>query len=194
MRPWRHDLNVIFFTFRSCRQLDGRQALFFENFFIPHIFLKFYFFKYKNEKKLHLRPPPSSLSWASPSGLPHAMHMHQHSLSLCVTVLVLLTHQLRQSGHTLQQNNTTCARWRLSLIAHTVGWLVAHSFCVLLPHLSSKKNYYHIIPGVLKLFASSSLSVSNLQLIRNMLQWQIRLFNLNYMFTCVPFDQINVEK
>ena len=145
-------------------------------------------------KKAHLQPPPSSLSWASPSGLPHAMHMHQHSLSLCVTVLVLLTHQLRQSGHTLQQNNTTCARWRLSLIAHTVGWLVAHSFCVLLPHLSSKKNYYHIIPGVLKLFASSSLSVSYLQLIRNMLQWQIRLFNLNYMFTCVPFDQINVEK
>ena len=48
-------------------------------------------------KKVHLRPPPSSLSWASPSGLPHAMHMHQHSLSLCVTVLVLLTHQLRQS-------------------------------------------------------------------------------------------------
>ena len=90
-------------------------------------------------KKAHLQPPPSSLSWASPSGLPHAMHMHQHSLSLCVTVLVLLTHQLRQSGHTLQQNNTTCARWRLSLIAHTVGWLVAHSFCVLLPHLSSKK-------------------------------------------------------
>ena len=56
MRPGRQDLNVNFFTFRSCRQLDGRQAPrrqapIFENFPIRHIFLKFCFFKYKNEKK-----------------------------------------------------------------------------------------------------------------------------------------------
>ena len=60
MRPKRHDLNVIFFTFRSCRPLDGRQAPcrplggrqapIFKNFPIRHIFLKFCFFKYKNEK------------------------------------------------------------------------------------------------------------------------------------------------
>ena len=56
MRPGRQDL-----TFRSCRQLDGRQAPcrplggrqapIFENFPIRHIFLKFCFLKYKNEKK-----------------------------------------------------------------------------------------------------------------------------------------------
>jgi len=40
-----------FFTFTSCRLLDGRQAPIFENSPIRHIFLKFYFFKYKNEKK-----------------------------------------------------------------------------------------------------------------------------------------------
>ena len=61
MRSGRQDLNVIFFTFRSCRPLDGRQAPcrplggrqapIFENFPIRHIFLKFCFFKYKNEKK-----------------------------------------------------------------------------------------------------------------------------------------------
>ena len=60
MRPGRQDLNVNFFTFRSCRPLDGRQAPcrplgvrqapIFENFPIRHIFLKFCFFKYKNEK------------------------------------------------------------------------------------------------------------------------------------------------
>ena len=56
----RQDLNVIFFTFRSCRPLEGRQAPcrplrgrqapIFENFSIRHIFLKFCFFKYKNER------------------------------------------------------------------------------------------------------------------------------------------------
>ena len=56
MRPGRQDLNVIFLKFRSCRQLApcrplrGRQAPIFENFPIRHIFLKFCFFKYKNEK------------------------------------------------------------------------------------------------------------------------------------------------
>ena len=54
MHPGRQDLNVIFFTFRSCRPLDGRQAPcrplrrrqapIFENFPIRHIFLKFCFF------------------------------------------------------------------------------------------------------------------------------------------------------
>ena len=54
MRPRRHDLNINFFTFRSWRQLDGRQlplspirgrqAPSFENFPIQHIFLKFCFF------------------------------------------------------------------------------------------------------------------------------------------------------
>ena len=33
-----------YFTFRSCRQLDGRQVPIFENFPIRHIFLKFWFF------------------------------------------------------------------------------------------------------------------------------------------------------
>jgi len=41
MRPGHQDLNIIFFTFRSP---------IFENFPIRHIFLKFCFFKYKNEK------------------------------------------------------------------------------------------------------------------------------------------------
>ena len=51
MHPGRQDLNVIFFTFRSCRPLDGRQAPIFEKFLIWYIFLKFcFFFKYKNEK------------------------------------------------------------------------------------------------------------------------------------------------
>ena len=56
MRPGRQDLNINFFTFRSCHQLDGRQAPcrppIFENFPIRHIFLKFCFFKYKNEKSV----------------------------------------------------------------------------------------------------------------------------------------------
>ena len=61
MRPGRQDLNNINVTFRSCRQLDGwlalcrplggRQTPIFENFPIRHIFLKFCFFKYKNEKR-----------------------------------------------------------------------------------------------------------------------------------------------
>ena len=64
MRPGRQDLNVIFFTFRLCRQLDGRQppcrplggrpSPIFENFSIRHIFLNF--FKYKNEKKTPKMP------------------------------------------------------------------------------------------------------------------------------------------
>ena len=54
MHPGRQDLNVIFFTFRSYRQLDGRQAPIFENFPIRHIFLKFYFFNIKM-KKAHNR-------------------------------------------------------------------------------------------------------------------------------------------
>ena len=60
MRPRRQDLNVIFFTFRSCRPLDGQQAPcrpwrqepIFENFPIRHIFLKFYFFNIKMKKFL----------------------------------------------------------------------------------------------------------------------------------------------
>ena len=58
--PWAPGPKCIFFTFRSCRQLNGRQAPcrplrgrqspIFENFTIRHIFLKFCFFKYKNEK------------------------------------------------------------------------------------------------------------------------------------------------
>ena len=61
MRPGRHDLNVNFFTFRSCRPLDGRHAPYrplggrqtpiFENFPIRHIFLKFCFFNIKMKKK-----------------------------------------------------------------------------------------------------------------------------------------------
>ena len=50
MRPGRQDLNVNFFTFRSCRPLDGRQSTIFENFPIQHIFLKFYFFNIKMKK------------------------------------------------------------------------------------------------------------------------------------------------
>ena len=50
MRHGHQDLNVNI-TFRSCRPLDGRQATIFENFPIRHIFLKFCFFKYKNEKR-----------------------------------------------------------------------------------------------------------------------------------------------
>ena len=55
MLPVRQDLNVIFFTFRSCRPLDGRQtpcrqAPIFENFPIRHIFLKFCFFYIKMKK------------------------------------------------------------------------------------------------------------------------------------------------
>jgi len=50
MRPGRQDLNVIFFTFRSCRHLDGRQTPIFENFPIRHIFLKICFFNIKMKK------------------------------------------------------------------------------------------------------------------------------------------------
>ena len=62
MRPRRQDLNVIFFTFRSrrplngrqtpCRPLGRRQTTIFENFPIRHIFLKFYFFNIKMKKFL----------------------------------------------------------------------------------------------------------------------------------------------
>ena len=54
MHPGRQDLNVNFFTFRACRQLDGRQAPIFKNFPIRHIFLKSCFFKYKNKKRQKL--------------------------------------------------------------------------------------------------------------------------------------------
>ena len=47
MRPGRQDLNVNFFYIWSCRQLDGRRASIFENFFIRYIFLKLYFFNIK---------------------------------------------------------------------------------------------------------------------------------------------------
>ena len=47
----------MFFTFRSCRQLDGRQAPIFENFPIRHIFLKFYFFNIKMKKSAFLGRP-----------------------------------------------------------------------------------------------------------------------------------------
>ena len=50
MRHGHQDLNVKKITFRSFRPLDGRHATIFENFPIRHIFLKFCFFKYKNEK------------------------------------------------------------------------------------------------------------------------------------------------
>ena len=58
MRPRRQNLNVNFFTFRSSpyRSLGGRQAPIFENFPIRHIFLKFCFFKYKNERWRSQRP------------------------------------------------------------------------------------------------------------------------------------------
>ena len=55
MRPRRQDLNIIFFIFRSCRQLDGRQAPcrrpFLKFFLFGIYFWNFIFFKYKNEKK-----------------------------------------------------------------------------------------------------------------------------------------------
>ena len=59
MRPRRQDLNIIFFTFRSCRQLDGRQgrgqqASIFENFPIRYIFLKFCFFLNIKMKKVRV--------------------------------------------------------------------------------------------------------------------------------------------
>ena len=64
MRPRRQDLNVIFFTFMSCRQLDGRQAPcrplggdshpFFKFPYSTYIFEILFFFKYKNEKKASL--------------------------------------------------------------------------------------------------------------------------------------------
>jgi len=51
MRPGCQDLNVKKFTFSSCRPGRGRQGYSFEIFRNRHIFLKFNFFKYKNEKK-----------------------------------------------------------------------------------------------------------------------------------------------
>ena len=47
MRPGRQDLNVNFFTFRSCRPLDGRQTPYRPLEFPIRIFLK-----YKNEKSV----------------------------------------------------------------------------------------------------------------------------------------------
>jgi hypothetical protein len=65
MRSGHQDLNIIFFTFRSCRPrqapcrpLRERQAPIFENFSIRHIFLKFCFFKYKNKKSAPGCPLP----------------------------------------------------------------------------------------------------------------------------------------
>ena len=55
-----------FFTFRCCRQLDGRHAPILENFPIRHIFLKFCFFKYKNKKG---PGSPSFLRAGSPRGI-----------------------------------------------------------------------------------------------------------------------------
>ena len=61
MRPGRQDLNVIFFTFRSCRPASGRQApvaqaggdrgIVLKIFETAIYFWNFNFFKYKNEKK-----------------------------------------------------------------------------------------------------------------------------------------------
>ena len=60
--PWAPGPKCNFFTFRSCRPLDGRQAPcrplggrqapIFENFTIWHIFLKFYFLKNIKMKKV----------------------------------------------------------------------------------------------------------------------------------------------
>ena len=82
MRPGRQDLNVIFFTFRSCRPASGRQApcrpgrgrqgSSLWNFSKrPYIFEILIFFKYKNEKDpkpatssaAHQRPRWPAIEW-----------------------------------------------------------------------------------------------------------------------------------
>ena len=85
MHPRRQDLNVIFFTFRSCRPLDGRQtpcrplvgrhAPIFENFPILHIFLKFCSFNIKMKKARSLTAlrggaasRPLGAAWVQPGG------------------------------------------------------------------------------------------------------------------------------
>ena len=75
MHPGRQDLNVIFFTFRSCRPLDGRQAPcrplggrqapIFENFPIRHIFLKLERSNVARRAAL-LFPPSSTLHLVHP--------------------------------------------------------------------------------------------------------------------------------
>ena len=77
MRPGRQDLNVIFFTFRSCRPARGQQApvaqarddrgivlKFFET---AIYFWNFNFFKYKNEKTAVCEGGAEPMLWDEPN-------------------------------------------------------------------------------------------------------------------------------
>ena len=81
MRLGRQDLNVFFFTFRSCRQLEGRQpprpikraigTHFWKFPYSAYIFEILLFFKYKNEKSPRIAPCISA-ALAPAATTPHA--------------------------------------------------------------------------------------------------------------------------
>ena len=77
--PWAPGSKCIFFTFRSCRPLDGRktpcrplggrQSPIFENFPIRHIFLKFCFFLNIKMKKTPERERARSCAGSRPAAV-----------------------------------------------------------------------------------------------------------------------------
>ena len=139
MRPGRQDLNVNFFTFRSCRQLDGPQAPcrplggdrhpFLK---ISHIFLKFCFFNIKMKKRNKIAiqlgaGPPNFFyqgppkSWiARPDAWKFAINGFIHNSRKCKGSGG--SRRIAQDPSTAHQSTTTVATRRAAKVGTGYEW------------------------------------------------------------------------